>query len=198
MQHLNIKGFVMGVYRDRQGNYVTTENPTESHRNITDAYISEDTHRLKSDPSRRQAEFEGNLAISRFIGIVMLICFLWAAIFYLILIPGLNSAGMLIYNGGILGIVGQIIWIIFKAAFTLLTVPMMVAGIVSPYDPGTHYISQAVVMAVVSGIIFKFRKNVKKPIVSTLGFLAICTCVSIGLVATNADLWSQFQMFPNL
>ncbi|HAV2239495.1 TPA: hypothetical protein JHK35_004529 [Enterobacter cloacae] len=198
MQHLNIKGFVMGVYRDRQGNYVTTENPTESHRNITDAYISEDTHRLKSDPSRRQAEFEGNLAISRFIGIVMLICFLWAAIFYLILIPGLNSAGMLIYNGGILGIVGQIIWIIFKAAFTLLTVPMMVAGIVSPYDPGTHYISQAVVMAVVSGIIFKFRKNVKKPIVSTLGFLAICTCVSVALVATNAVLWSQFQMFPNL
>jgi ABC-type Co2+ transport system permease subunit len=105
---------------------------------------------------------------------------------------------MLIYNGGILGIVGQIIWIIFKAAFTLLTVPMMVAGIVSPYDPGTHYISQAVVMAVVSGIIFKFRKNVKKPIVSTLGFLAICTSVSVGLVATNADLWSQFQMFPNL
>lgn len=51
----------MGVYRDRQGNYVTTENPTESHRNITDDYISEDTHRLKSDPSRRQAEFEGNL-----------------------------------------------------------------------------------------------------------------------------------------
>ena len=46
MQHLNIKGFVMGVYRDRQGNYVTTENPTESHRNITDAYISEDTHKL--------------------------------------------------------------------------------------------------------------------------------------------------------
>ncbi|MBT1917309.1 hypothetical protein KK004_20220 [Enterobacter hormaechei subsp. xiangfangensis] len=191
----------MSVYRDSKGNYVTTEIPTESYRNQMDAYLAEDKKRLDDldrDPERRQANFEGNLAISRFIGVVMLICFLWAAIFYLILIPGLNSAGMLIYNGGILGIVGQISWIIFKAAFTVLTVPMMVAGIVSPYDPGTHYISQVVVMAVVSGIVFRFRNNVKKPIYYTLGFLALCTCVSVGLVATNADLWSQFQIFPNL
>ena len=191
----------MGVRQDGDGNYVTNARPhlqydTESQARIADAkekYQSE-----LANSALNSSHHEGDQVIGQAIGYLIVACLAWAIVFGLILIPGLNSAGMLIYNGGILGIVGQIIWIIFKAAFTLLTVPMMVAGIVSPYDPGTHYISQAVVMAVVSGIIFKFRKNVKKPIVSTLGFLAICTCVSIGLVATNADLWSQFQMFPNL
>lgn len=57
---------------------------------------------------------------------------------------------------------------------------------------------QAIMMAVTSGIVYKFRRKVTKPILYLLGFLAVIAYLSVGIVAINDNLWSAFKMFPYL
>ncbi|MEG1210021.1 MAG: hypothetical protein RSE29_02755 [Leclercia sp.] len=195
----------MGVRQDGDGNFVNDAKPWESHETYSKAQIAETKHQeyLDSFSPPQQApykplDFESSLAINRFIGVILLFCVSWAVAFGLILIPGLNSAGMLVYQGGILAVPGGIFWFVLKTVYSILTAPMMVASVIDPFDPGTHLMWQAITMAVVSLIIYKFRRKVRKPILYVLGFLALIAYISIGIVALNDNLWAQFKMFPYL
>ncbi|WP_337015694.1 hypothetical protein [Leclercia sp. AS011] len=190
----------MGVRQDGDGNYVTNARPhvqydTESQARIADGkekYQSELANTaLKSSP-------EGDQVIGQAIGYLIVACMVWAIIFGLILIPGLNSAGMLVYQGGILAVPGGIVWFVLKGAYTILTVPMMIGSVVNPYDPGTHLMWQAIMMAITTVVFYKFRRKLKKPILYLTGFLALLAYISVGLVALNDTLWSAFKMFPYL
>lgn len=112
---------------------------------------------------------EGDAVIGAALGYLMLTCLVWAVIFGLIFIPGLNSAGMLVSQGGIIAVPGGIIWFVLKTAYSIITAPMMVASAFDPYDPGTHLVWQAIMMTVMTLIIYKFRRKVTKPILYLLG-----------------------------
>jgi len=191
----------MGVRQDGDGNYVTNARPhlqydTESQARIADAkekYQSE-----LANSALNSSHHEGDQVIGQAIGYLIVACLAWAIVFGLILIPGLNSAGMLVYQGGILAVPGGIVWFVLKGAYSILTVPMMIGSVVHPYDLGTNLIWQAIVMAITTVVIYKFRRKIKKPILYLTGFLAILAYISVGLVALNDNLWSAFKMFPYL
>ncbi|VAE21509.1 Uncharacterised protein [Enterobacter hormaechei] len=195
----------MGVRQDGDGNYVTDSKPWVSHDTASKAYTADAKDKQYKDiantalnsPSK-PSDFEGSLTLYRFFAFVILFCAFWAVIFCLILIPGANSASLLAYQDGVLAIPGQIFLFIFKIAYWIFLLPMRIASTVNPYDTGTHIMWQAIMMAVTSGIVYKFRRKVTKPILYLLSFLAVIAYLSVGIVAINDNLWSAFKMFPYL
>lgn len=201
----------MSVRQDSDGKYVTSDQPFAPHDHKWQADNADRWHQgyLDSTSSKPQSQplastvpsasnGEGDAVIGAALGYLMLTCLVWAVIFGLIFIPGLNSAGMLVSQGGIIAVPGGIIWFVLKTAYSIITAPMMVASAFDPYDPGTHLVWQAIMMTVMTLIIYKFRRKVTKPILYLLGFLALLAYISVGLVALNDNLWSAFKMFPYL
>lgn len=200
----------MGVREDNDGKYVTSDRPFQQydHKWQADNADQWSQHCRDSSSSTPQAqnhwqaqEYSAPSSAASSEPILPFIVspiLVWVILFALILIPGLNSAGLLIHAGGFYAIPGGIIFFVLRIVYSILTAPIMIMPFIDPYSGSTPWILQLIMMAVISVIVFIFRRKMKKPILYLTAFLAVLAYSAVGLVAIQDDLWAMFKMFPYL
>lgn len=122
---------------------------------------------------------------------------IWFTLWGIILMPGLQASQMLIYAGGPISILARIIFPILFSVYSILFAPLQFAYLFD-VDLVMRLLIQLGMLVVLSFLVFKFWKKLKKKILYSVAIIAALAYIAVGLVSLNSGLWESFKFFPYL
>lgn len=186
----------MSIKNNDDGTFSSTERNSQTNTNekfvTRDAANSAEGRAIydKYNPAPSPATNTGDES-----EIFRIVCFVfgcWAILYYCMISPGLRAAFILIHSGGFTAAVGFILFCIIKLFYFVLFPPHALWGEPLTWTP---YIIQAVIIAIVSYLVWSKWAVLKKKIILFLAALFIFSYIPIGILWLNDSLWASFSFF---
>ncbi|WP_159339267.1 MULTISPECIES: hypothetical protein [Leclercia] len=202
----------MSVRRDSDGKYVTSAQPFKQYDEkwradnaaSWEAPISQPNQPVNNSwgtiqqptSTSTSMSYEDQLAFASGARKVLASIIIWFTLWGVILVPGLQAAQMLIYEGGLTSILARIIFSILYIVYVILFAPLQFAYLFEVGDLATRLLIQLGVGVVLSFLVVKFWRKLKKKVLYSFAFIAVLAYIAVGLVSLNSGLWGSFKFFP--
>lgn len=200
----------MSVRRDSDGKYVTSEQPFKQYDEKwrADNAASWEAPSQPNQPANNSwssipqptstsMSYDDQLAFASGARKVLALIIIWFTLWGVILIPGLQASQMLIYTGGLTSILGRIVFSILFSGYSILFAPLQFAYLFD-VDLVMRLLIQLGMIVVLSFLVFKFWKKLKKKVLYSVAIIAVLAYIAVGLVSLNSGLWESFKFFPYL
>lgn len=201
----------MSVRRDSEGKYVTSGQPFKQYDEKWRADNAASWEAPSSQPNQpvnnswdsvqqptsMSMSYDDQLVFASGARKVLAFFIIWFTLWGIILIPGLQASQMLIYAGGPISILARIIFPILFSVYSILFAPLQFAYLFD-VDLVMRLLIQLGMLVVLSFLVFKFWKKLKKKILYSVAIIAALAYIAVGLVSLNSGLWESFKFFPYL
>lgn len=201
----------MSVRRDSEGKYVTSGQPFKQYDEKWRADNAASWEAPSSQPNQpvnnswdsvqqptsTSMSYDDQLAFASGARKVLAFFIIWFTLWGIILMPGLQASQMLIYAGGPISILARIIFPILFSVYSILFAPLQFAYLFD-VDLVMRLLIQLGMLVVLSFLVFKFWKKLKKKILYSVAIIAALAYIAVGLVSLNSGLWESFKFFPYL
>lgn len=201
----------MSVRRDSEGKYVTSGQPFKQYDEKWRADNAASWEAPSSQPNQpvnnswdsvqqptsTSMSYDDQLAFASGARKVLAFFIIWFTLWGIILMPGLQASQMLIYAGEPISILARIIFPILFSVYSILFAPLQFAYLFD-VDLVMRLLIQLGMLVVLSFLVFKFWKKLKKKILYSVAIIAALAYIAVGLVSLNSGLWESFKFFPYL
>ena len=201
----------MSVRRDSEGKYVTSGQPFKQYDEKWRADNAASWEAPSSQPNQpvnnswdsvqqptsTSMSYDDQLAFASGARKVLAFFIIWFTLWGIILMPGLQASQMLIYAGGPISILARIIFPILFSVYSILFAPLQFAYLFD-VDLVMRLLIQLGMLVVLSFLVFKFWKKLKKKVLYSVAIIAALAYIAVGLVSLNSGLWESFKFFPYL